>query len=284
VWDLEAGKETLSLRGHTHWVTGLALSADGKRLYSASSDTTIKVWDLDAGKETLTLRGHTDGVSSLALSADGKQLYSASHDKTIKVWDLDSGKEILILRGHTGEVSSLALSADGKRLYSGGGYQDGTIKVWDLNSGKETLSLRGHTDANALRIAGDYADGVSSLALSGDGKWLYSGRYDNTIKVWDLDAGKETLTLPGVMDWSDWVNGLVHGERSVPVISDGKRLYSGSWDRTIKAWDLDAGKEALTLRGHVGPVTSLVLSSDGKRLFSASYDRTIKVWNLKPEK
>ena len=34
-------------------------SADGKRLYSGSDDSTIKVWDLDTGKEALTLRRHT---------------------------------------------------------------------------------------------------------------------------------------------------------------------------------------------------------------------------------
>ena len=68
MWDLEAGKETLTLRGHAGEVTSLALSSDGKRLFSGSSDNTIKVWDLEAGKEILTLRGHTEWVSSLALS------------------------------------------------------------------------------------------------------------------------------------------------------------------------------------------------------------------------
>ena len=115
---------------HEDAVTSLALSADGKRLFSGSHDKTIKVWDLEAGKETLTLRGHTDAVSSLALSADGKRLFSGSCDQTIKVWDLEAGKETLTLRGHTGGVSSLALSADGKRLFSGS--CDQTIKVWDL--------------------------------------------------------------------------------------------------------------------------------------------------------
>ena len=73
---------------------------------------------------------------------------------------------------------SLALSADGKRLVSGGREfnKPGEIKVWDLESGKETLTLRGHTD------------GVLSLALSADGKRLFSGSWDQTIKVWDLEA------------------------------------------------------------------------------------------------
>jgi WD40 repeat protein len=61
------------------------LSADGKRLFSGSSDQTIKVWDLEAGKETLTLRVLTGGVNSLASSADGKRLVSGGFDGTINL-------------------------------------------------------------------------------------------------------------------------------------------------------------------------------------------------------
>jgi WD40 repeat protein len=62
---------------------------------------------------------------------------------------------------------------------------------------------------------------------------------------------------------------------------DGKHLFSsGSNDATIKVWDLETGKETLTLRGHTHSVTSLALSVDGKRLFSGGgfQDSTIKVW------
>ena len=51
----------------------------------------------------------------------------------------------------------------------------------------------------------------------------------------------------------------------------------------VKMWNLETGEEALTLRGHTGPVSSLALSSDGKRLFSGSFDGTIKAWNLEVE-
>src|SRR5207244_595920 len=85
-------------------------SPDGKRLFSASIDNTIKVWDLDSGKETVTLQ--TGSVHRLALSVDGKRLF-CSRDRTITVWDLDCGKETLTLRGHTLDVISLALSVSG---------------------------------------------------------------------------------------------------------------------------------------------------------------------------
>jgi len=39
---------------------------------------------------------------------------------------------------------------------------------------------------------------------------------------------------------------------SLTISADGKRLVSGSYDKTIKVWDLDAGKEIRTLRGHTG--------------------------------
>jgi WD40 repeat protein/tRNA A-37 threonylcarbamoyl transferase component Bud32 len=115
---------------------------------------------------------------------------------------------------------------------------------------------------------------VGSLALSVDGKRLVSGSGDNTIKVWDLVAGKETRSLSGHA-----------GEvRSLALSVDGKRLFSGSWDQTIKVWDLEAGTDAITLRGHTKGVTSLALRGDGKRLFSGSDDKTIKVWDLEAGK
>ena len=88
------------MRGHTAGVSSLALSVDGKRLFSGSEDSTIKVWDLEAGKEALTLRGHADSVFGLALSVDGKRLCSGDWQGTIKVWDLDAGQEALSVR-HT---------------------------------------------------------------------------------------------------------------------------------------------------------------------------------------
>jgi len=54
VWDLESGDELRTLAGHTGWVNGVAVSGDGRRAISASSDQTLKVWDVESGEEIAT--------------------------------------------------------------------------------------------------------------------------------------------------------------------------------------------------------------------------------------
>ncbi len=82
-----AGRETLTLKGHTGFVLGVAYCPDGKRLASASADGTVRVWDAATGQESLALKGHTGAVLSVAYSPDGQRLASAGQDRTVKVWD-----------------------------------------------------------------------------------------------------------------------------------------------------------------------------------------------------
>src|SRR5205807_1069769 len=66
---------------------------------------------------------------------------------------------------------------------------------------------------------------------------------------------------------------------SVTFSADGKRIVSGSLDKTVKVWDAHTGQETLTIEGHIGYVTSVAFSSDGRRIASGSYDNTVKVWD-----
>jgi WD40 repeat protein len=164
------------LEGHTDSVLSLALSADGRRVISGSSDTTLRVWDLESGECLHVLEGHWGPVHSLALSADGRRVISGSWDFTLRVWDLESGQCLHVLEGHTKFVRSLALSADGRRVISGS--DDNTLRVWDLESGECLHVLEGHTKF------------VRSLALSADGRRVISRSWDSTLRVWDVESGQ----------------------------------------------------------------------------------------------
>lgn len=245
-----------TLKGHSSFINVLAISSDGKKLYSAGADKTIKIWDLNEGKEILDLIGHSSFINDLVISPDGKKLYSAGADKTIKAWDLNTGKELFSLKGHDNYINSLALSTDGKILASAGA--DYNIKIWNLSSQVEIATLKGHKNF------------VNDLVISADGQSLISGSADGTIQVWNLITGKKISILTG---HESYVNRLA-------ITPDGNKLASASADKTIKIWDLNKGEAIRTLTGHANYVNSLAISPDGNILVSVSADKTIKFWNL----
>lgn len=60
---------------------------------------------------------------------------------------------------------------------------------------------------------------------------------------------------------------------------DDQILATGSYDCTIKIWDITTGEEIRTLRGHTQPIRCLQF--DGSKLISGSLDRTVKIWNFR---
>ncbi len=68
------------------------------------------------------------------------------------------------------------------------------------------------------------------------------------------------------------------GVRALALTGDG-RVVSGSYDGTVKVWDLNSGQEQRTLSGHGGVVWALAMTGDG-RVVSGSYEGTVKLWDL----
>jgi WD40 repeat protein len=106
--------------------------------------------------------------------------------------------------------------------------------------------------------------------LSGDGRCAVSASSDKTLKVWDVETGRELHTLQG----------HTNRVRGAALSGDGRRAVSASSDNTLKVWDVETGHELRTLRGHTGFVNSVALSGDGRRALSASADNTLKVWDV----
>ncbi len=67
---------------------GAAFSGDGKRVVTASTDSTARIWDAESGKEIAVLKGHTLYLFAAAFSGDGKRVVTASGDNTARIWDV----------------------------------------------------------------------------------------------------------------------------------------------------------------------------------------------------
>src|SRR5947209_3413574 len=197
----------LRLTGHTSHVWSVCVSADGKRVLTSSSDSTLRLWDADTGQCLRVFEGHAGRVAfGAALSPDGKLVLSGSDDKTLRLWDVDTGKELRKLTGPGPPIASVCFSSDGKHLLSAAP-NDNTVRVWDVESG---------TELKRITAAGPY-----NAAFSPDGKRIVSGGlHDNTVRVWDAASGKELRHYEG----------HTASVAGVAYFPDGKRIASASFD------------------------------------------------------
>ena len=67
---------------------------------------------------------------------------------------------------------------------------------------------------------------------------------------------------------------------SIVFSLDGRTIASGSYDKTVRLWDMASGREVRTFGGHKDGVNSVALSPDGKTLASGSVDKTVKLWDI----
>jgi len=75
------------------------------------------------------------------------------------------------------------------------------------------------------------------------------------------------------------LRGHNHFVSDVVISSDGQFALSGSWDNTLRLWDISAGTTARRFVGHTKEVLSVAFSADNRQIVSASRDRTIRLWN-----
>ena len=260
LWNVADQSKHEAFVEHNKLVTSVAFSPEGHRIASASLDGFVRLWHISSERQRTTLRDDGE-VEAVAFSPNGKVLASGSGDQKgfVTLWDISQERRIVTLPGHRGLVESVAFSPDGQLLASAS--RDKTIKLWNVDTQHIRKTLTGHKNV------------VYAVAFSPDGETLASSSRDNTIKLWDVSSGNISATF------KIQSNLYVYAE-SVTFSPDGKLLAAACVDYTVKLWNVVNRREAATLTGHHGGVTSVAFSPDGRLLASGSRDSTVLLWNL----
>jgi len=108
-----------------------------------------------------------------------------------------------------------------------------------------------------------------------DPNQILSASRDKTLILWELNRDDEmNYGIP-----KKCLTGHNHFVSDVVMSSDGQFALSGSWDKTLRLWDLTAGITTRQFVGHTKDVLSVAFSADNRQIVSGSRDNTIKLWN-----
>jgi glucose repression regulatory protein TUP1 len=268
---------------HENVVCCVRFSADG-RFLATGSNRIASVFSVKTGERVGTfvdVEGVAhDGdqyVRSVAFSPDGRFLVTGSEDQIVRVWDIAEQKLRCRLSGHSQDIYSVDWMPSGKEVVSGSG--DRTIRIWDVEGARcrTILTFPDASNGTGSAPANQQKDaGITSVAVSPNGKYIAAGSLDRAIRLWEVETGKALETLEGHRD----------SVYSVAFAPDGRHLISGSLDKTIKVWQLDSadalhrGTCKYTILGHKDFVLSVAgTPPDGRWIVSGSKDRSVQFWD-----
>jgi WD40 repeat protein len=253
--ETQSGDAVKTLLGHTDWVQSLVFAENSQVLYSAGNDGRVFKWsggrldqpielirlpyalrcisvsshqhllaiggfsgeillyDLKGMKIRFRLACKSQDQRCVRFSPDGMHVLCGGRDGRLTVWRTVDGSLIAEFHEHAGRVQTAAFSSDGWSVTSAG--EDRQIIRYDLKSGKIAQKRKLKTTK------------LMSMCMINDDFIAVAGS-DNAIHLYDAGTDEIVAKLQG------------HFGTVATMCPAGERLVSGSYDTSIRVWDLNS--------------------------------------------
>ncbi|MCA9114179.1 MAG: protein kinase [Planctomycetaceae bacterium] len=292
VWETETGVLRFRKRAQSGSMTVVKFLPDQKRLITGSSAGDVNLWDAETGEllQRFKVAGY---IHDLRVVPGGRQVLV--HCPEITLCHLETGvSEQLPMLNLT---RTSAFSQNGQLML--GGLIDGEIKLWDFEKRVPVRAFYGHGDAP-----------IGRLEFLPDEKHFVSGGHDGTIRLWEIESGREVARVEGLGHLAYCVLALPDGRHVLSTDGyRGSQEYAGPFenDFDIRVWQLpqsvwpvgESGEPRFLettaasyreaqlaisllreLHGHTKRVESVDFSADDRWLVSTSQDGTARIWDV----
>lgn len=284
------------IKGNTGFYK-IELSPDGNRLATTSEDEkAVRIWNVKTGEEITSLNG-ADFIDCSLFSSDGKWILVSDFTPALSIY---SSKDYSLFKTlqMSSRVLSMAVNPSNPEIALG--CFDGTVQIYSTVTWEVVKSFKAH---------GGY---VSTVCYSSDSKYLLTGSYDKTVRLWDIrqkyaldheykdfkegtfayfiKGNKEILVRDfagyikilevssGKVTWENKLTGTLH---SISIDPEGNLIAAASETGAIYFWNRKKYTVPLIFRGHDDQVISVRFSASGKELYSCSLDKTWKIWTVR---
>jgi WD40 repeat protein len=309
IWDRATGRKLrqFEVGGKCDPPGPFCFSPDAKRLYGSTMsgrEMRLYAWDVETGAEARDLPRRPAGTRVFSYSPDGREVLLLLERKEIVRWDIEKGKELGRYPRPEGEL--LTVARVGERLLVPR-FAGPSLGMWDAAQKKQLWSEQAprekeqpgptmafsadgklfavETPARTIsvyesltgkvvrRLQGGVGKSYYSLCISPDGRTVAGSNDDGSLRLWDLESGRERARIPTLQGW----------ETRVFFAPDSKTFATGGSNNAhaVLLWETATGKPIEPFLGHTSPVSSVSFSTDGRTVATSSWlgDPVVRFWD-----
>ncbi|OCT52686.1 Periodic tryptophan protein 2 like protein [Cladophialophora carrionii] len=278
VWEHASESNILKQSSHLDAMTTLTYSPDSTRIITGADDGLIKIWDVSSGFHIATFTEHTSAVTASAYSRRGSILFTSSLDGSVRAWDMLRYRNFRTFTAPQRlSFSCLAIDSSAE-VVCAASHDSFDVHLWSVQTGALLDQLAGHEGP------------ISTLAFTPDGRYLISGSWDHTIRIWSVFDRSQTSESLQLM--SDLL--------CIAIRPDSAQIAASTLDGSITFWNLNtsiqeagvdgrrdvSGGRTLTSRRTAASTpgtksfNSMTYSADGSCLLAAGNSKYICLYSV----
>lgn len=289
------------------FLTALAIASDGKVIFAAGRNGSIRSWGVATGRQIADFRRPQHAVHAFARTPDGCHAAAGYEDGQLLIWDLTTGSLDHDIKAHEGKITDAAHRPFHSEILTCS--VDGRIIRWDIRRGEERQTIE------PIRRSGS----LTTLAVTRDGHVALAGTSQGFLEIWDLERGKltyneqivdygavhqfsvspdnrtllfrhdrptravatrNTVTLFDLARQKTRTLSVRGRPQSCAFLPDGSRILVGLQDGALALLNAAGGGEVSRFHAHPGAITCIAVAPDGRHAVTGGKSQTLRVWDL----